>query len=88
MKTIPELIREIHVDPANFEHIARTGYINGTLYSEIQRVVAVYACQEIIEALKLHGIDDPSTQKNEFVIPDVGKSLPEPPNWEVMDGNY
>ena len=75
MKTIPELISEIHVDAANFEHIAKTGKINGTLYLGIRDAMAVFACQEVIEALKLHGIVDPSTQKNEFVIPDVMPSV-------------
>ena len=76
MKTIPELINEIHVDAANFQHIAKTGKINGTLFLEIQRIMAVFTCQEILEALKLFGIEDPSTQNNELVIPHVSGSLP------------
>ena len=31
MKTVDQLIDEITINPANLEHIAKTGKINGTL---------------------------------------------------------
>ena len=34
-----DLIKTIHTDAANLQHIARTGKINGTLHSEICRVM-------------------------------------------------
>ena len=33
-----DLIKTIIVNEANFEHIAKTGNINGTLLTEIERV--------------------------------------------------
>ena len=38
-----KLIESIKVDKANFEHIAKTGNINGTLLIEIDRVMDEYA---------------------------------------------
>jgi len=38
-----ELIKSIHIDKANLEHIAKTGNINGTLLIEIERVMEEYA---------------------------------------------
>ena len=71
MKTIPQLISEIKIDPANLEHIAKTGKINGTLYNEIRDAIALFSLQEVIEALRLHGIVDPSTQNNKLDIQPV-----------------
>ena len=71
MKTVDQLIDEITINPANLEHIAKTGKINGTLREEIRHAISIFAMQEAGEALKLFGIVDPSTQKNEFAIPDV-----------------
>lgn len=34
-----ELIKSIHINPANFEYIAKMGKINGTLFTEIARVI-------------------------------------------------
>ena len=39
MKTTDELIKSIIVNAANFEHIAKTGNINGTLYTELKRII-------------------------------------------------
>ena len=33
------LINSIHIDPANFEYITKNGKINGTLFTEIVRVI-------------------------------------------------
>lgn len=38
-----ELINTIKIDAANFEFIAKTGKINGTLLIEIERVMTEYA---------------------------------------------
>jgi hypothetical protein len=37
-KDIEALIKSIHVDKANFEHISKTGIINGTLLTELMRI--------------------------------------------------
>ena len=47
-----DLIKTIHVDKANFEHIAQTGVINGTLLLEIERVL-----HENSQELKRHKIN-------------------------------
>ena len=39
MKSDEELINSIIVNPANFVHISKTGRINGTLYTELKRVI-------------------------------------------------
>lgn len=44
---IRDLIKTIHVDRANFNRIATTGNINGTLLSEIERVMKEYAEAEV-----------------------------------------
>ena len=41
-----ELIKTIAVIPSNFEYIAKTGIINGTLLVEIERVMEAYAAQQ------------------------------------------
>ena len=41
-----DLIKTIHVDKANLEHIAKTGNINGTLLIEIERVMTEYSQQQ------------------------------------------
>jgi hypothetical protein len=33
------IIKSIHVEMSNFQHIADTGSINGTLYTEIKRIL-------------------------------------------------
>jgi len=48
-----KLIKTINVDKANFEHIAKTGNINGTLLIEIERVMKEYAKQESAELLAM-----------------------------------
>ena len=75
MKTADELIDKIKIDEGNFHHITVTHKINGTLREEIRKAMSLFAMQEVIEALKLHGVVDPSTQKNEFVTPDVSNTL-------------
>lgn len=37
-----KLINSIHVNKGNFDHIANTGNINGTLYIEIERIMDEY----------------------------------------------
>jgi len=61
MKTDDELINSIIVNPANFDHISKTGKINGTLYTELKRVIKE--------------VESRITQKNESVIPPVSKSV-------------
>ena len=39
MKSDDELINSIIVNHANFVHISKTGRINGTLYTELKRVI-------------------------------------------------
>lgn len=39
MKTIEELINEIPVNRANFEHIAKTGKINGSLLVSLEKMI-------------------------------------------------
>lgn len=39
MKTIEELINEIPVNRANFEHIAKTGKINGNLLIDLKGMI-------------------------------------------------
>lgn len=39
MKGIDELINEIPVNRANFEHIAKTGKINGNLFIDLKRMI-------------------------------------------------
>jgi len=46
MAEIRKLIKSIKVDKANFEHIAKTGNINGTLLIEIERVMEKYASEK------------------------------------------
>ena len=41
-----EIIKTIHVDRANLEHISKTGNINGTLLIELERIMNQYAEQE------------------------------------------
>ena len=41
-----QLINSIHIDKANFEYIVKTGKINGTLLTEIKRVMSEYAEME------------------------------------------
>lgn len=43
MKTKQDLIKSIHVNQANFEHIAKTGNINGTLFGELNRILDEHA---------------------------------------------
>ena len=45
MKTKEELIKTIHVDKSNLEHIAKTKNINGALLNEIRRVMEEYKNQ-------------------------------------------
>lgn len=45
--TIDELIKTVKVNPANLEYISKTGDINGSLYSEISRVINEYADQKV-----------------------------------------
>lgn len=52
MEKIRDLIKTIHVDKANFEHIAKTGVINGTLLLEIERVL-----DESLQELRRHKIN-------------------------------
>jgi hypothetical protein len=47
-----DLIKTIHVDRANFNHIASSGRINGTLLIEIERVMAEHAQKQSTELLK------------------------------------
>ena len=75
MKTADELIDKIKIDEGNFHHITVTHKINGTLREEIRKAMSLFAMQEVVEALKLHGIVDPSTLKNECAIPAVSNSL-------------
>jgi len=42
-----ELIKTINVNRANFEHIATTGNINGTLLIELARVMKEYHLQQL-----------------------------------------
>ena len=42
-----KLIKTINVDRANFEHIATTGNINGTLLIELVRVMKEYHLQQL-----------------------------------------
>jgi hypothetical protein len=44
-KTAEEFIKTIYVNAANFNHIASTETINGSLYTEIKRVMEAYASQ-------------------------------------------
>lgn len=60
-KSIDEMIDGIKVNKGNLYHIAETGRINGSLREEIRNKISLFALQEIIEALKLFGIEDPST---------------------------
>ena len=52
MKTIFEKIKSIQVEKSNFEHIAKTGNINGTLLSEITRIIN----EDRAEQLRLNGV--------------------------------
>lgn len=45
IKTTEEFIKTIYVNAANFNHIASTEKINGSLYTEIKRVMEAYASQ-------------------------------------------
>lgn len=45
MRSKEEIIKTIHVDPANFEFIAKNGLINGTLFIEIKRAMDEYASE-------------------------------------------
>jgi hypothetical protein len=49
--TLEEAIKSIHVDKANLQHIAETGKINGTLLTEIKKVLDLYAQSKQAEAL-------------------------------------
>lgn len=60
-KSINEMIDKIKVNKGNLYHIAETGTINGSLREEIRKAISLFSLQEIIEALKLFGIEDPST---------------------------
>ena len=40
---IDQIIDTIHIAPGNLEHITKTGKINGTLYSELKRVIKAFA---------------------------------------------
>ena len=59
-----KLIKTINVDKANFEHIAKTGNVNGTLLIEIERVMEEYTKGkvELLEALKRLKAACPETQ--------------------------
>ena len=48
--TPSELIETMTINPANLEHIATTGKINGSLLVEIKRVMEVYAKSKWDEA--------------------------------------
>lgn len=49
--TKEEIINSIHIDKANLEYIAKTGKINGTLASELNRCFDQYAQQIILDKL-------------------------------------
>jgi hypothetical protein len=50
-KSISDFISEIKIDKSNFEHIAKTGKINGSLFLEIQDKMRAFACQEVTSVL-------------------------------------
>ena len=62
MKTAEEYIKEVIVNDANFEHIAKTGRINGTLYVSLKELFkqaqseaideTVNACAEAARCIK------------------------------------
>lgn len=58
-----ELIKTIIIDKANFEHIAKTGNINGTLLIEIERVMTEYVAR-LNEMAHEAYIDDDKPFKN------------------------
>lgn len=47
-----KLIESIDVNKANFEYIASKGYINGTLYVEIKRVMEEYLTENLKELMR------------------------------------
>ena len=49
MKTKRDLIKTIHVDQANFQHISQSGRINGTLLIEIERIMEEYASKKFTQ---------------------------------------
>lgn len=49
MKTRRDLIKTIIIDKSNFEHIAKTGNINGTLLIEIERVMEEYSSKKFTQ---------------------------------------
>jgi hypothetical protein len=48
-ETIENLIDSIYVNEANFEHMARTGKINGTLRGELRRIMREYSDFMVLE---------------------------------------
>ena len=52
MKTARQLIKEIKVNSANAEHIAKTGQINGSLLIDLERAFDIYANDKVIESLQ------------------------------------
>ena len=42
-KTTRKIIKEIHIDKSNLEHIGKTGNINGTLLGGIENAMQQYA---------------------------------------------
>jgi hypothetical protein len=52
MKAKEDLKNSIHVIDSNFEHIAKTGKINGTLSLEIDRILDEHAKAAIIFTLE------------------------------------
>lgn len=60
---IRDLIKTIHIDKSNLEHIAKTGVINGTLLIEIERVFEDYAQEKRRQTLNLRLENEILTQR-------------------------
>ncbi|MDE1191853.1 MAG: hypothetical protein PW786_06925 [Arachidicoccus sp.] len=68
MNTIKELIQSIPVNRANFEHIAQTGRINGSLLVEIEKMIEKHFIPKLKDFEPSNPLEDLMTKKVQQIL--------------------